>query len=344
MQLEKLVDFRKPFVVFKAPNASKLQVVQQKNDTLYKNDGFEKAGFYFAPFDMQAHPTIIFPDEYSVKESYLIRDFTSQKNPYLLDVVSDSFVASQHINKVQKAIRLIEEKVLEKIVISRKQVVIIKQWSLFDALLNLMNTYEDSWVYLWHHPVVGTWMGASPELLLSYKDKILHTMALAGTLPVEFNKPVEWSQKEIKEQQIVTDDIVNKLKQSFSDIQVSLPRTIYQGKIAHIQTQIAVKTEVDKIPEIIGKLHPTPAICGMPTNIAKQKIKEIEQYDRKYYTGFLGYKNELSAIFFVNLRCMEIIDNQLNLYIGGGIVADSIAEKEFKETQYKSNILLDGLG
>lgn len=341
MELDKLVDFSKAFVIYKMPKAGKLHVVQQQNDTLFIADDFKENGFYFAPFDMESHPTIFFPDKHTTKNAYLIRDFSITKSSPLLKIELDASVSSQHIEKVEKAIEIIRQNVLKKIVISRKQLVKSERLSLFNALLNLMNAYENSWVYLWHHPSIGTWMGASPELLLAYKDNQLQTMALAGTLPVVANKPVEWSQKEIREQQIVTDDIVNKLSKFLANIEIFTPRTIYQGKIAHIQTQIAAKTEVDKISEVIRQLHPTPAVCGMPTSIAKQKIREIEQYDRKYYTGFLGFKDELTASFFVNLRCMEIERGQLNLYVGGGIVADSVPQKEYKETQYKSQILLD---
>ncbi len=94
---------------------------------------------------------------------------------------------------------------------------------------------------------------------------------------------------------------------------------------------------------MIKKLHPTPAVCGLPKEAAKQFILENESYHRKFYTGFLGelnidfktFKKEYSDLF-VNLRCMDIENNAATLYVGCGITKDSIPEMEFMETVNKS--------
>ncbi len=91
-------------------------------------------------------------------------------------------------------------------------------------------------------------------------------------------------------------------------------------------------------------MHPTPAVCGIPLDSAKQFIKQTEGYDRKYYTGFLGPCNVNGKTnLFVNLRCAELFANNINLYIGGGITKDSIPEKEWEETELKSKTLLSVL-
>jgi len=88
-------------------------------------------------------------------------------------------------------------------------------------------------------------------------------------------------------------------------------------------------------------LHPTPAVCGLPKNEAKSFILENENYDRKYYTGFLGELNsDVNGIntssLYVNLRCMEIAKDEAIIYVGGGITKDSIPEKEWEETVRKT--------
>ena len=82
------------------------------------------------------------------------------------------------------------------------------------------------------------------------------------------------------------------------------------------------------IGDIIKTLHPTPAVCGLPRNLAKDFILQNEDYHRSYYTGFLGelnFKNQQSSLF-VNLRCMEISGETASIYVGGGITKESIPE------------------
>ena len=76
-------------------------------------------------------------------------------------------------------------------------------------------------------------------------------------------------------------------------------------------------------------------------DLAKKFISKKENYDRKYYTGYLGpwrLNNDLRL--FVNLRCMEVKDDHLVLYAGGGITSKSVPEKEWEETIQKASTLL----
>ena len=97
---------------------------------------------------------------------------------------------------------------------------------------------------------------------------------------------------------------------------------------------------------LIRALHPTPAVCGLPRGYAKKFILENEQYDRSFYTGFLGElniksdkKKVINSSLFVNLRCMNIDENRVSVFVGGGITKESIAKKEWEETVSKSKIM-----
>ena len=127
----------------------------------------------------------------------------------------------------------------------------------------------------------------------------------------------------------------------------------------HLQTKISglLKPE-NGLQSVIAKLHPTPAVCGLPKENAKQFILKNEDYKREYYTGFLGEINIKQAKtrntnrrnvennaygsvktishLFVNLRCLQIKDNQALIYVGGGITKDSVPENEWEETVAKS--------
>ena len=92
--------------------------------------------------------------------------------------------------------------------------------------------------------------------------------------------------------------------------------------------------------ETAGKLHPTPAVCGIPLEKSRALILETEQHNRGYYTGFLGPVTAKSISLFVNLRCMQVLPEKCVLYVGGGITRDSEMEKEWLETEAKAETLL----
>ena len=334
------IDQKYPFVIYKEPNSSLVQILQQKDDELYTDQNLETDGFYFYPYEPSQSPAVVFPEDKLKSKEVNYRKFSLNSIPIDLELEETEMLKKDHLKKVNKAIEALKTSPnLKKAIISSRFPVKINSFSWENALLKLMHTYDESFVWVWYHPKIGMWMGASPELLASYQDGEFLTMALAGTLPVQQAEPVIWSGKEIQEQKLVTDFIVDNLKKHSADLKVSSPRTVYQGKIAHIQTDIITQVPINKINKLILSLHPTPAVSGMPVTEAKNLIKTIENQPRKYYTGFLGRKNKNLYKFYVNLRSMEVGDKSLTLFAGGGILENSVAKKEWKEIQNKANIL-----
>jgi isochorismate synthase len=125
---------------------------------------------------------------------------------------------------------------------------------------------------------------------------------------------------------------------------VSSPYSIKAGNLWHIKTDITATVKSKKAKgEIIKTLHPTSAVCGLPKESAKAFILKNENYDREYYSGFLGELNIDFVTFrteqtdlFVNLRCMKIVGDTAQLFIGCGITKDSVPADEFTETGNKS--------
>ncbi len=344
MKLQDKINPNLPFVIYKKSNSGRLVIWQQKNDAIYTDKLLKTQGYYFAPFDFSKHSVLVFPVDTSIRQDALIRDFDADLAENMIDLQEDnSSEAKNHQHKVSQAIDKIRSGRLQKIIVSRKQKIDYQQFNEFQTLLQLMHQYDTSYVYLWHHPKVGTWMGATPEVLVHYDGHAFETMALAGTLPVKEQEIVTWTPKEIVEQQIVTDYISKQLSRFSKEVYISKAKTVFQGKIAHIQTRLSASIPVNKLPELILQLHPTPAVCGIPVPEAKKTIPEIEAYDRKYYTGFLGVLSTNEASLYVNLRCFEIENETVNLYVGGGIVQDSNPEMEWKETQLKAKVVLRGL-
>ena len=111
------------------------------------------------------------------------------------------------------------------------------------------------------------------------------------------------------------------------------------GKIEHLKSEISAKLlSNSNWQSIVKSLHPTPAVCGIPTNTSKAFIHKNEKHSRAFYTGFIGVIDE-NVNCFVNLRCMQLQECKAYLYLGGGLLKASTLEKEWEETERKANTL-----
>ncbi|MEM6629338.1 MAG: chorismate-binding protein [Bacteroidota bacterium] len=230
---------------------------------------------------------------------------------------------------------------LQKVVLSRPIVLpLAKKLNAGKLYRDLCETYPNAYVYAFSHPFSGFWMGATPERLMHYANDTLEMVSLAGT---KFGpSPVVWRRKEKEEQSIVTEYILGVLKKlGVPEIKVKGPFTQSAGALSHLKTQLTAKLKQPlPLKRALHDLHPTPAVCGFPKDLAFDWIRKHEGYDRAYYTGFLGAIQEENQMdLFVNLRCMQIFEDAVVLYVGGGITALSNAEEEWLETEAKARIL-----
>ena len=235
---------------------------------------------------------------------------------------------------------------MKKAVLSRTITIPCDSLRLSPAIFEQMKQYHHAFLFFAAIPGKCAWMGASPETFLKYDRNGFFTMALAGTQPVATAKnPPEWGDKDIEEQQIVTDYIQDTLRHFFTrHLEIEGPITLQAGNVFHLCTFFRSHEQLpaDQIDELVGQLHPTPAVCGLPKKRAMQIITEIEKRDRGYYAGFLGPLQASGAFdLFVNLRTMEVFDDALRLYVGGGITPLSDPETEWQETCQKADTLLN---
>jgi isochorismate synthase len=346
LQFEK----KMPFVLYRKPNSSQLISVLQENDELYFVENYQENGFVLAPFD--GDEIVLIPENRSQVEVTFIEKISAREVAFQNNENEDTTAKNVHINLVQKGIDAIEKGDFNKVVLSRKETVLLTQFDLFEVFQKLLNWYPTAFAYCFYHPKVGLWLGAFSEQLLRVKQQNFRTMAVAGTQLYEENSVVVWEEKEIVEQQMVTDFIVSKIGNLTSDLTISKPYTLKAGHLAHIKTDIqGVFKESIHLKDVLPILHPTPAVCGFPKEKAKDFILKSEGYKREYYSGFLGELNcnfeskEVETDLYVNLRCMQIVfDEQSNkssaiIYIGGGITKDSKPEKEWLETVNKSKTI-----
>ena len=113
------------------------------------------------------------------------------------------------------------------------------------------------------------------------------------------------------------------------------------GEVLHICTQFLIEKKDLNIISLADQLHPSPAICGTPQNIALTNILAKESHHRRDYCGFLGpIKIDNHSSLFINLRSMEVYADAYILYLGGGITNGSIVRSEWQETEDKSQTLM----
>ena len=248
----------------------------------------------------------------------------------------------EYLQKLEKAIEIIKQNNLPKLVISRPIAKEISSINLEETYQLLCKKYPNTLCYLLISDE-EIWIGATPEILGKFNKKTheFFTMSLAGTLPIN----EEWSEKEIEEQKPVTHYISEILKKyvTLSEVEESETYNHISGNIKHLRTDFTAKIEDNRLEELIEELHPTPAICGIPKEFCKEKIIEIEQYNREFYAGYIKIETEEEIYYFVNLRCAKIYKNQVIAFAGGGITALSSPEKEWRETELKSQAILNHL-
>lgn len=254
---------------------------------------------------------------------------------------------------VQKAIAFIAASDIEKVVVSRRVDTplpdAVDPASLFQQLCR---RYPEAFVSLVAVPGVGTWLGATPELLLAVDSCGLSTMALAGTQACPQGRPpasVQWGPKERTEQALVSAYVRDFFqRRGIAGVQEEGPTTVAAGNLVHLRTTFRVDlpepARLTLANQVLHDLHPTSAVCGMPKDKALAFILAHEGYDRSFYSGFLGpvYLEGCSSLY-VNLRCMQLRQSGASLYVGGGVTADSDPCAEWEETGLKAQTLLSVL-
>lgn len=317
----------------------------------------QKQGFVFAPFDEEAKypPKLIVPD-------LVINSQASAEGDQGLEIFDDSAVTKtndldgrknayheaskeEYISQVESAMQAINLGTLQKIVVSRiSSSVMPADFNSSLYFQALQKAYPEAFVFMVYMPETGLWIGASPEPLIRVKNNTVHTVSLAGTRTVDKSRQQKkWGEKELFEQKLVTQYIENIIHDfNIPDYEKHGPVSHVAGSVEHLKTAFSFPLDRvnDKIHQFLGQLHPTPSVCGLPKNKARQQIRETEKHDRAYYTGFMGPMNVQDEwALFVNLRSMKVHNNKLYYYLGAGITHDSVPENEWEETINKKKTL-----
>jgi isochorismate synthase len=328
-----------PYVLYKKPRASLVSAVLQSDSVLDTDLDLNRRGFLMAPFhEKDAKPVFLRADQVYQSPLKAPRLNATPTRPLKNEVGREI-----HLELVRKSVESIKGGTLEKVVVSRRFSVPAPADRL-ESFFEMIRWYPDAFGYLWYHPEVGTWMGATPELFLRYHSGVAETIALAGTRPADPDQSLPgWSSKEEHEQQLVTDYILAQMQDLGLKPQKGDVKNILAGRLWHLGTSIRTFIDPEMVPKLLSALHPTPAVCGLPKQAACTFIRRNENFNREYYTGFLGevgLQQPGSFEFFVNLRCLQLRNRMAYLYVGGGITAESDPQDEWEETQEKSTTML----
>ena len=273
-------------------------------------------------------------------ESNLKGDFT---NWHFHSEIPEVIDYPKYMRNAQVFLSAMQELGMKKVVFSRVKKVSFPTENIQVLFNSLCEKYPKAFVYLASSSLFGTWIGASPEILLEVHKQSVFTMSLAGTKAIENQD--EWDKKEREEQQFVTDFILETLsEQGITEVENQGPYTFEAGPVKHLRTDISFDLGNRTSLELAAALHPTPAVSGLPQALAIELIEAIENHDLNYnrflYAGYLGLVSPEHTKLFVNLRCCQIQPDAAYLYVGGGFTKDSNVELEWQETERKSKTLL----
>jgi isochorismate synthase len=198
-------------------------------------------------------------------------------------------------------------------------------------------------------------VGASPELLVSRHDDVVRSEPMAGTTRRSPDPTVDAalaaellaSHKDRIEHQITIDMAHDTLLPwcSYLDAEAE-PHVVGVANVHHLATAVEgrLSRPLPSVLELVHALHPTPAVCGDPREVASQLIAKYERLDRGCYAAPVGWVDaQGNGEFAVGVRSAEILGAEARLFAGVGVVADSDPEAELAETRVKLQAMLGAI-
>ncbi len=244
---------------------------------------------------------------------------------------------------------------IQKVVLSESHTLPLPHPLPLPSLLQrLHRIYPDCTVFSFSRGPGPTFLGASPERLLSLQRGCFMVDALAGSAPRGETAPQDrqlgqqllTSIKDRHEHALVVASITQQLTRlGLESTLSSLPHLLKLSTIQHLHTPIhgSVPSHLSPL-DLVAALHPTPAVAGTPTELACEQIRHWETVDRSLYAAPLGWLDgQGNGEFIVGIRSALLEPHQLRLFAGAGIVADSDPDREVHEIYLKLGALLQAL-
>ena len=365
------------FALYRLPHEHQVTLVGQSDGQPVRLQSFDglgsEKGFVIAPFQMGkgCEAVLIRPDVVKMFSEPqqaidflgdLNLDFNVNPNPNLdanSNFNSSPVTSNDARTSYSRDFRHFHDKLTEgqfcKIVLSRCLNVngnLSPNCSALTLFVKTCNSYPRVFVSLAYSQQSGLWLTATPEVLLeNTSPNRWHTVALAGTMrlsdvgsePWDTGGGVShlWSEKNIEEQRYVASYISGCLSRFSNDVKEDGPHTIHAAHLVHLRSDFTFSlADSSLVGPLLGELHPTPAVCGIPKDDTCRFIMENESSPRLYYSGFMGPLQSPGTHLYVSLRCMQITADGYRRYAGGGLLKESVEEQEWQETEAKMETML----
>lgn len=261
-----------------------------------------------------------------------------------------------HLAAVRAAIAALNDRDMRKVVLARAlDLDFDEPVQAARVVRNLARGNPRHLTYAAQLPDGRTLVGATPELLLSRAGGSVVSRPHAGSMPRSADPAIDKangaalqaSEKDHVEHAVVVESVVETLRPFCRTLDVQGPELVSTPAIWHLSTTVTgelIDQDITAL-DLAAALHPTPAICGTPTDAARSLVTELEPFDRAYYAGAVGWVDAAGdGEWAVGIRCAEIADTSMRLYAGGGIVPASDPRTELDETSAKFRTLLAAMG
>lgn len=273
--------------------------------------------------------------------------------PSGLEVLGGSMGEDVWTDIVAEVVSLIRRDEVHKVVLARDLRVRADQpFDLRFLLGRLIDSYPMTWAYL-----VDGLVGATPELLLRRQGGLVTSRVLAGTVshdadadPLARAAELARSSKDIGEHEFAVESVAQALAPFCQAMNVpEAPSVLKLPNVMHLATDITgVAKPENSALALAAALHPSAAVCGTPTHLALDIIAELESLDRSRYAGPVGWVDtEGDGEWAIALRGGQVrpqCPDEIQLFAGAGIVADSSPDAELAETGAKFVPMLQALG
>jgi isochorismate synthase len=337
-RLKYLYNSGRDFAAFRLPRHNQVGIIANstETDTILIRDYEDlngKSGFVFAPFSItKEYPCVLLP--YNTVEEYPA-PIPNTEIPAAEETGRNSSPSEEYIARYTAFITALQEGEYRKLVLSRSRTINFDSFPTVDAFISACHHYPELYIYMYKSEHAGTWLGCTPEPILTGESGNMQTVAMAGTQLSTTNS--EWSKKDTDEQAAVSEHIKARLDRAGIECRTTGAYPFKAGHLTHLRTDFNFRiTGAANLGSILKSLHPTPAVSGLPQRKAVDFILNNEGYERKYYSGFLGMINpDGRSDLYVNLRCMNILPRCVTLYAGGGLLSTSTLDSEWKETEEK---------
>ena len=266
----------------------------------------------------------------------------------------DTFIEREWNRAVKKILEEIESNKVKKVVLCRPVLYSTSQPINTTNILRILNKKYPSCIIFSFRRGEKEFLGATPEILLTLKNKNLTSKIVAGTNSHHNSKSLDKNQpanllkdaKNLHEHNLVVEWILEKLTNLTTKLHIEKKPHII--KLQHIQHLVSLIKGQSKnnitIFDLLDSLHHSPSICGIPKESALTTIKCLENFSRGWFSGNVGIIRNLNeGCFVIAIRSALIEKITATLFAGAGIVKNSIPEQEFDETKLKLKTILDAI-